>query len=318
MPQDKATILGVNINSSSAEELLNIVVDYACKDVIAKPSVIEAEAISGNDNIVVFTPNPEFLVEASRDRNFRDLLNKADINLPDGIGLVWASRLLGCPISQRVSGADVAEGLLKIGNRKWEMRNEGEKCEVGREVGSGDGNEKRVRWVIGIAGARRGVLEEAEELIKRLREKYPNITFINLDSHSENSEYSEDQRNRTIRSSDSLIYPNNRHSELYPSFLNIVFACHGMKKQENWIWENKNKYNANVFMGVGGSLDFLGGFSKRAPKIMRVVGLEWLWRGLQKPSHFKRIWKATFLFGWMVIKEKFKLKTQNSNVKTKT
>lgn len=253
-------ILGIEINSSSTNLLLSRLVDFASN---------QAES---NDNLIVFTPNPEFLVEASKDSDFRDLLNKADINLPDGIGLLWASRILGRPIKERVSGADVVEKLLEVGNKKWEMRSE-----------SGSEGEK---WVIGIVAARRGEAAEAELQIRTLATKYPNIEFVNLDV--------------IARINDKL---------------KIVLVCHGMKKQEKWIMENarssfakasEGAVNARVFMGIGGSLDFLTGFTKRAPVWIRTLGLEWLWRGLQRPGHWRRIWKATVVFGWRVAREKLR------------
>lgn len=87
-----------------------------------------------------------------------------------------------------------------------------------------------------------------------------------------------------------------------------MLACHGMVKQEEWILENKDKISAKLFIGIGGSLDFLTGFSTRAPQIVRKIGLEWLWRGLTKPGHFKRIWTATVVFPWLIFREKFKIK----------
>lgn len=321
MIDNKATILGVSINSSSTSSLLRKISETASNG----KSEVRSEKLdsemgsekllkshvpfqspasniqlrtSNKKPLIVFTPNPEFLVEANGDKDFHDLLNKSDINMPDGIGLVWAGKFLGQSIRERVSGADVVERLLEVGNRKWE---------VGREVGVGSGNEKHGKWVVGVAGARRGVQSEAEELIKRLGEKYQNIKFVNLDLdvRSEKWEAGKEMGNgKSLKSHISLQCPAS-HFQFHTSksFFNIVFAAHGMKKQENWIWENKDKFNANVMMGVGGSLDFLTGFSKRAPKIIQSIGLEWLWRGLHKPSHFKRIWKATILFGWLVLKQ---------------
>lgn len=244
-------ILGILITSTSASSVLRELTAF-----VAKPASLNT-SLGGPASLpplVVFTPNPEFLVEAAKDSEFRELLNRADINLPDGIGILWASRILGTPIKERVSGADVVEKLLEIGNEQ--------------------------RWIIGVAGARRGDQKEAEELVRRLQLKYPCLKFVNLD--------------------DSQF-------KIYNLQFKIIFACHGMKKQEQWILANKNKINANVFMGIGGSLDFIVGFTKRAPLRMRQVGLEWLWRGLQRPGHWKRIWKAVFTFGWMVMKEKLNI-----------
>ena len=261
MRLNTVNILGVHITSTSADVLLREIIAF-----VAKPASPETNLGRSSLRLVVFTPNPEFLVSAAEDLSFRELLNRADINLPDGVGLIWASRILGTPIKERVSGADVVEKLLEIGNEKCEVRG----GRLDTEAGSGN-------WTIGIAGARRENLAESTELIKSLKIKYSDINFVNLD----NTKY-----------------------KIQNTKYNLVFAAHGMKKQEQWIMENKDKINTKIFMGIGGSLDFITGFSKRAPLLMQQVGLEWLWRGLQRPEHFKRIWRAVFVFGWLVLKER--------------
>ena len=74
----------------------------------------------------------------------------------------------------------------------------------------------------------------------------------------------------------------------------ILFVCLGAPTQELWI----NKYikllsNVKVAIGVGGSFDFLTGKIKRAPKIMRELGIEWLYRLYQEPKRLERIKHAT-------------------------
>ena len=48
--------------------------------------------LSNGKQNVIFTPNPEILLEASRDKKYRAVLQKADLALPDGIGLVLIGR----------------------------------------------------------------------------------------------------------------------------------------------------------------------------------------------------------------------------------
>ncbi len=65
---------------------------------------------------VVFTPNPEMIDRSCRDRDFRKMLKTAHLLLPDGIGVVWASRLLASsPLRETVPGVDVMEALLHAG-----------------------------------------------------------------------------------------------------------------------------------------------------------------------------------------------------------
>lgn len=55
----------------------------------------------------VATPNPEMLVEASRNPEFAGVLRAADLSLADGAGLLWAARKLGTPLPERVTGTDM-------------------------------------------------------------------------------------------------------------------------------------------------------------------------------------------------------------------
>lgn len=77
----------------------------------------------------------------------------------------------------------------------------------------------------------------------------------------------------------------------------IVFVNFGAPKQEKFIFENREKFpNAKILVGVGGTFDFLTGKIRRAPKILRAIGLEWLWRLMQEPKRFRRIWNAVVVF----------------------
>lgn len=60
----------------------------------------------------VVTPNPEFILTAKEDEAFRAVLNGADLSLPDGIGVIYASKILGRPLRGRATGVDFAQGLM--------------------------------------------------------------------------------------------------------------------------------------------------------------------------------------------------------------
>lgn len=89
----------------------------------------------------------------------------------------------------------------------------------------------------------------------------------------------------------------------------MLFVAMSSPKKEIFL----NKYKAqlsslNFIMGVGGSFDVLAGKTKRAPKWMQNVGLEWFYRFIQEP---RRMWRRYLLgnikFIYLVIKEKLKL-----------
>jgi N-acetylglucosaminyldiphosphoundecaprenol N-acetyl-beta-D-mannosaminyltransferase len=76
----------------------------------------------------------------------------------------------------------------------------------------------------------------------------------------------------------------------------LVLCALGSPSQEKFINSLKNDI-LGVAMGVGGSFDFATGKIKRAPKIMRSLGLEWLWRFILEPRYrFRRIINAVIVF----------------------
>lgn len=68
----------------------------------------------GKRKHIIFTPNPEIITLAQKNRNFIKILNDADLALPDGSGLVWASRIFGIPLKERISGIDFMERLCEV------------------------------------------------------------------------------------------------------------------------------------------------------------------------------------------------------------
>ena len=72
------------------------------------------EILSGDKTCYAVTPNAEIAYEALKDESLRSLLNEADLVLPDGAGVVLASKILKTPLQQKVAGVDFADGLLGV------------------------------------------------------------------------------------------------------------------------------------------------------------------------------------------------------------
>ncbi|MBT4849724.1 WecB/TagA/CpsF family glycosyltransferase [Candidatus Parcubacteria bacterium] len=87
----------------------------------------------------------------------------------------------------------------------------------------------------------------------------------------------------------------------------IILAGYGAPRQDMWIYENLPKLpSIRVAAGVGGTFDFMSGTIKRAPKIFRSLGLEWLWRLLRQPWRIQRINRAVIIFPILVLLDRFK------------
>ena len=94
----KIDVMGLKFDSMTVDEALS-----------------RAEALLRGDKAAyVVTPNAEIAYEALHDVQLREMLNGADLMLPDGAGVVLASKLLRTPVKQKVAGVDFAAGLLGI------------------------------------------------------------------------------------------------------------------------------------------------------------------------------------------------------------
>ncbi|MCI7784364.1 MAG: WecB/TagA/CpsF family glycosyltransferase [Succinivibrio sp.] len=83
----------------------------------------------------------------------------------------------------------------------------------------------------------------------------------------------------------------------------ILIACFGCPKQEKWIYENYQEYNAKVSVCAGATVDFLAENIKRCPKWMSEYGLEWFYRFIQEP---RRLFKRYFIEDLKILKLIFK------------
>lgn len=107
-----------------------------------------------------------------------------------------------------------------------------------------------------LLGSKNDVVMQARE---NLTAKYPNITF---EHHHGYIELNDTKVLETIKN-------------FNPDY---VFVAMGYPKQEQWIDKYGEHFKQTVLMGVGGSLEVFGGVKKRAPKIIRQLNLEWVYR----------------------------------------
>lgn len=64
---------------------------------------------------MIFTPNPEMIINANEDEEFKTILNSSSLNIADGNGVVWASRQMKEPLEERVAGFDFIHRLFDLG-----------------------------------------------------------------------------------------------------------------------------------------------------------------------------------------------------------
>lgn len=96
------------------------ILDVAVDQVDLDAAVAEIDRLIKNrtESHLAVTPNSEMLVMAQQDLELKKILNQADLTVPDGIGVVWAARLLGAAIPERVAGIDLMKQLFSLAAHK--------------------------------------------------------------------------------------------------------------------------------------------------------------------------------------------------------
>jgi N-acetylglucosaminyldiphosphoundecaprenol N-acetyl-beta-D-mannosaminyltransferase len=201
----------------------------------------------------IATINADFVVKARDDPELRGLLRDADMCTADGMPLVWGARLLGVPLTGRVTGADLVPALAQVAAARG--------------------------YTMYLLGAAPGVALRASQV---LCARYPGLQIVGVDAPPYGS----------VLEMDASIV-----EKIHAAQPDILLVAFGNPKQEKWIGMHARDLPVPVMIGVGGTLDFIAGVTRRAPAWMQRSGLEWIYRLLQEP---RRLWKRYFvdLFGF--------------------
>jgi len=232
--------------SSKRTRILNVPVDMVDNREAMK---IFHELMKIGKCRLIVTPNSEIIVNASKDPELKNIIEQADLIIPDGIGLVYASRIMGVPLVERVTGIDFLDAIL------------GYLEETGQSIfflGSkpGDGDHPGI----------------AELAVEKMKEKYKDLKVAGT-HHGYFKESDEASIIKAINDSGA-------------DFLCVAL---GSPKQEKFVSRYRDDLKVKAAIGVGGSLDVWAGTLKRAPEFYRNHGLEWLYRLIQQPSRYKRM-----------------------------
>lgn len=134
--------------------------------------------IEEGDPHLVVTANPEIVMMANRDREFAKVLAEADLITGDGTGVVWASRHLGDPLPERVTGIDLLNSLLPL------AAGEGYRVYL---LGAAPGIAERAAGMmkdafpgLNIVGTHHGYLnpELEKKLLEDIKIKQPHLLFV--------------------------------------------------------------------------------------------------------------------------------------------
>ena len=220
----------------------------------------------------ITTPNPEIIVYATKNQHFRNILNEADLALCDGVGLTFAGKILKKPFVERVTGVDFMEELCKRVAKK--------------------------PITVGFLGGRGRVAQLTAE---RLKQRFPDLSVVLAEAGNP------DQKTMELVKQKAEHYAASHHDTIGSGKkeIDILFVGFGFPKQEEWIYTYLPTLPVRYAMVVGGAFDYLSGSVPRAPKALRAVGLEWLFRLMVQPWRLKRQ-LALIEFILLVLKEKIK------------
>ncbi len=94
---DRVDIHGVKIHNVTMQDAVDIIRKW----------------VEGDTLHAVYTPNSEIIMQAQRNPELKSILNDAGLLIPDGAGVVLASKILKTPLKEKVSGVDLAKNLFK-------------------------------------------------------------------------------------------------------------------------------------------------------------------------------------------------------------
>ncbi|KYD16954.1 WecB/TagA/CpsF family glycosyltransferase [Saccharococcus caldoxylosilyticus] len=140
---------------------------------------IEKRMAAGEKSTIVAV-NPEKLIAASKDENVKQLINSATYQIPDGIGVVLASKLKGGRITSRVTGIDMMERLIELSAKKgYRVFLFGAKEEVVKKAKE---NLEAKYPGLQIVGYSNGYVNDYDSLIQKINESNADILFVALGS----------------------------------------------------------------------------------------------------------------------------------------
>ncbi|MGI6037257.1 MAG: WecB/TagA/CpsF family glycosyltransferase [Limnochordia bacterium] len=149
--------------------------------VTMEEAVAQLEAmIAKGDSGYVVTANPEMVMAARANRALAQAMEGAALVVPDGVGLLWASRILGHPLPERVAGIDLLGRLLALSaQRGYRVYFLGARGEV---IADAVANLQRVYPRLSIAGYHHGYFtpREEREILEEIKGAQPQILAVGL------------------------------------------------------------------------------------------------------------------------------------------
>lgn len=239
--------------------ILNLYIDNFSKD----------EFLKKLKQGVVFTPNVDHLMQLQENRQFLQAYKAADYLICDSQILVYASKFLGTPFKEKLSGSDVFPEFCHYHKNNPDIR-------------------------IFLLGAAPGVAKKAQARINAKIGREIVIAEYSPPLGFENDEQECQKIVQLINESGATVLGVGVGAPKQELFISK--------------YKNKFDDQVKIIMGIGATIDFEAGNVKRAPIFLSDIGLEWFYRFMIEPRRlWKRYFVDDVGFLWLILKQKLKM-----------
>ena len=257
-----------------------------------------ATLLQGTTGASVAKVNAEFLLRSLHDEEFRTCLASTHLNIADGVGVLWAARFLTLDTTE----SRVLRKIQILGQAGYSLASlvlfpPFCRTPIPERIPGVDALSvmleaaQEVEASVYFLGAEEDVNQEAR---RQIQARFPRLVIA-----GGRGGYWDDVA-AILR-------------EIDRSGAALLIVALGSPKQEYWIRDNLPALGkVRVAVGEGGSLDFIAGDFRRAPRWMQRVGLEWLWRLFMNRNKTgtagrgRRVWNAVPVFTCHVVRWKLR------------
>lgn len=250
----KINLLGMGIDSLPIEELLATL-----------------------DQGIVFTPNVDHIMKLQHDAHFLQAYHSADYKVCDSQILFYASKFLGMPIQEKISGSDLFPAFYQYHRQNEHIK-------------------------IFLLGAAKGVAQRAQAKINQKVGRE-----IIVDTYSPSYGFDKNEAEcaeiiERIRNSGATV---------------LAIGVGAPKQERWIYKYKDQLPNIKIFLAIGATIDFEAGQIRRAPKVVSHLGLEWLFRLVAEPQRlWKRYLIDDLPFVWLVLQRKLKVQSSGAVAET--
>ena len=215
---------------------------------------VEVDNISKQDLLaqfkegVLITPNVDHLMKLQKDKDFFEIYKKADYVTVDSKIVFLALKFLKTPVKEVITGSDFFPSFYNYHKDNKDTK-------------------------IFLLGAMEGVADKA---MADINKKMGRKIVIGAHSPSFGFEKNEEECEKIL-------------DIINATSANVLVVGVGAPKQEKWIYKYKDRLtHIKIHLAIGATIDFEAGNIHRAPKLLQLIAMEWLYRLYKEP---KRMWR---------------------------